>query len=110
MAYMTLKPLIGLPHFLFLDNDKIPRYGALFVCNHGGITVIKKWQPVVIVVDVPKITFQEYKTHNTTKYTLFFATPSKIVSKPFIETTCIHFCATVCDLGTTGPLVRIFHT
>ena len=32
-----------------------------------------------MVVDVPKIKFQEYKTHNTTKYTLFFATPPKIV-------------------------------
>ena len=29
---------------------------------------------------------------------------------PLIETTCINFCATVCDLGTIGPLVRIFHT
>ena len=42
--------------------------------NHGN----KKWQPGAIVVDVPEITFQEYKTHNTTKYTLFFAIPSKI--------------------------------
>ena len=39
----------------------------------------KEWQPVLIVVDVPKIAFQEYKTHNTTKYTLFFDTPPKIV-------------------------------
>ena len=58
-----------MPHFLFLDNDKIPRYGASFDRNHGGITV----------VDVPKITFQDYNTHNTTKYTLLFATPPKIV-------------------------------
>ena len=56
MAYMTLKPLIGCAKLPVLDNDKIPRYGALFGCNHGGITVIKKWQSVVIVVDVPKIT------------------------------------------------------
>ena len=41
MAYMTLKPLIGCATLPVLDNDKIPRYVALFGCNHGGITVIK---------------------------------------------------------------------
>ena len=60
----------------------------------------KNRQPGVVEVDAPNITFQECKTHNTTKYTLFFATPSPQDSISFIETTCINFCATVCDLGT----------
>ena len=47
MAYMTLKPLIGCATLSFLDNDKIPLYGASFGCNHGGITVIKSGSQVL---------------------------------------------------------------
>ena len=31
-----VKTTSDVPHFMFLDNDKIPRYGASFVYKYGG--------------------------------------------------------------------------